>query len=506
MSFPRLVALAAAVLIVAACPNPRNPLGPPITPPNGGGAGIAFRLGGTGTDLVRAVATDATGDLFIAGEFTASADFDPSTATRFLTSFGGADVFVARYTATGALVWVSQVAATADVAINALALDPAGNVVVGGSFAGTVTFEAPGGGALTSNGGRDAFLAVYSAAGTLHWARGFGGPGDEAVLGVTTQSDGTIYAAGSFAGTVTVDPDQQIAITSAGGVDGFLASWTGAGETRWAFSVGGPDTDLAPAVAAGPAGSVYLGGSFGATADFGPGTTVAPLTSLGGRDLFLARYTAAGVLVWVRGVGGAGDLDLSPGGLAVAPDGAVFATGSFTGVADFDLAGAGGASRTSEGARDLFVARYGTDGQFDWVTAAGGLGDDLGHAVAAAPNGDVVVTGSFTGTARFDPGTGATALTALGTAGASDIFIARYSASGGFRWAIGIGAPLVGETFASAGLGVAVDGAGRTVVGGRFFGAVDVDPSDGLAVLTSLGGADGVVAKYTAAGTLAPVP
>jgi hypothetical protein len=128
------------------------------------------------------------------------------------------------------------------------------------------------------------------------------------------------------------------------------------------------------------------------------------------------------------------------------------------------------------------------------------------RGVAVGPSGDVLVTGAFGGTARFDPGAAATSLIAHGSAGATDGFTAAYSATGAFRWAVGFGAPVADPAALSHGAAVAVDGAGSVVTGGQFFGSADVDPGASLVVLTSQGGADGFVVKLTASGALATRP
>lgn len=508
MPSQRLAGLALLALATAACPNPRNPLGPPSGPqPPAGGSAIAFAIGGSGTDQVKAVATDPVGNIVVAGEFTGTVDFDPSpTGTRALTSFGGTDLFLARYTSLGELQWAIRLGGPSNASAHAIAVSPSGDIVVGGSFEGIADFDPTEGvTALTSNGGRDGFVAAYTAEGVLRWARSVGGSQDDEVLGVAVQTDGTVFASGSFRGTAVIDPPTQLAVTSFGGVDGFLASWSSGGAARWAFSVGGTGDDIAAAVAPAPGGGVYLGGSFAGTADFDPGATASALTSLGGTDVFLARYTAAGALSWVRGLHGTSPLTMNPGGLAAAPGGGLAATGTFSGTADFD--GTGGVrSLTSNGFTDAFVVRYEPNGGFAWAAQAGGSTADEGRGVAVSPDGDVSITGHFTGTARFDPGAGATSLTALGTSGATDAFVARYSASGSFRWVVGIGAPLMGEAFGTTGMGVASDGGGHIVVGGRFFGSADVNPGTALTVLTSLGGADGFVARYLASGALAVRP
>ncbi len=492
-------------VLVAGCPQPDNPLGPPVvTPPPPAAAPIAFGVGAAGLDGVAAVAVGIAGDIFVAGPFAGTVDFDPSGATQSLTSLASSSQFLARYSSTGDLAWAVQLGDTPDDVVSALAIDPAGNLVIGGSFSGTIDLDpGPGVTLATSNGGRDAFVAAYTAAGALRWARAFGGPGEDAVLAVAATVD-AVLAAGSFSGGVTVDPAPGMAMTSTGGVDGFLAAWSTAGTARWVFPVGGLQDDAATAVAAGPGGAIYLAGSFTGAADLGPGSASAPVTSLGGPGGFLARYAADGTVTWARGLSGIAGVELAINGLAAAATG-VHAAGSFGGTLDFD-AGAGVASRSSVGTADGFVVGYDAAGTFSWVVAMGGSAATQVRGVAVGPAGDVLVTGAFGGTARFDPGAAATSLIARGSAGATDGFTAAYSATGAFRWAVGFGAPVADPAALSHGAAVAVDGSGAVVTGGQFFGSADADPGAGVVVLTSLGGADGFVVKLTAGGALATRP
>jgi hypothetical protein len=97
----------------------------------------------------------------------------------------------------------------------------------------------------------------------------------------------------------------------------------------------------------------------------------------------------------------------------------------------------------------------------DWVTRYGGLGDDLGSAVAVAPNGDLLLTGSFMDAITL----GGPALT---SGGGADVWVARYQADGTFIWSTRFGG--IGE---DRGRGIAVGGDGAVYVVGDFVAPVD---------------------------------
>jgi hypothetical protein len=101
------------------------------------------------------VAADASGNVIVTGFFEGAADFGGDT----LICAGGEDIFVAKYDASGAHQWSQRLGSTAGDQGLAVAVDGSGDVIVTGRFEGTVDF---GGGDLTSAGGSDIFVAKYS--------------------------------------------------------------------------------------------------------------------------------------------------------------------------------------------------------------------------------------------------------------------------------------------------------------------------------------------------------
>src|SRR5262249_11004874 len=120
------------------------------------------------------------------------------------------------------------------------------------------------------------------------------------------------------------------------------------GALSWVLGVGGPADDQGRGIAVGRDGSSVVVGDFSGTVDFGGGSLTAAGT---GKDAFVAKYSSAGQLLWVRALGGIQD-DVAYG-VALGGSGNVMVVGTFNGVASF-----GGVPLTSAGQRDGFVARY----------------------------------------------------------------------------------------------------------------------------------------------------
>ncbi len=134
-------------------------------------------------------------------------------------SHGQIDTFIAKYATDGSYAWSRRLGGPLVEQGLALAADRTGNVLLVGTFKGTVDF---GTGALTSAGTKgwsDAFAAKYSPAGTPLWAKAIGGAGDDSGYAVAVDPSGNAVVAGSFQGTVDFGGG---AVTAAGQADMFV--------------------------------------------------------------------------------------------------------------------------------------------------------------------------------------------------------------------------------------------------------------------------------------------
>ncbi|MFO0601899.1 MAG: SBBP repeat-containing protein [Polyangiales bacterium] len=174
------------------------------------------RVGAASVDWAQAVAVDPAGNLFVTGYYQGTVDFGGGAST----AVSGTDGFVVSYTAGGGHRWWRRFGGGTGYFGTAtgygVRADAAGNVVVGGLFAGNVDF---GNGLRTSAGLGDAFLASYTNAGTPRWSRRFGGAREDAVRAIALDGSAAVYAVGSF--DVTVDFGFG-AIAAQGEGDGFV--------------------------------------------------------------------------------------------------------------------------------------------------------------------------------------------------------------------------------------------------------------------------------------------
>ena len=122
---------------------------------------------------------------------------------------------------------------------------------------------------------------------------------------------------------------------------------------------------------------------------------------------------------------------------------------------------------------------------WDWATPAGGVGYDVGRAIASDSQGNLYSIGYFSGTATFGS-------TTLETTGDFDIYIAKLDSSGNFLWAV-----QAGGTDDDQGYGIAVDAAANVYVTGYYRGSA----AFGSTTLTGNGMYDIFIAKLDTNGS-----
>ncbi len=263
----------------------------------------------------------------------------------------------------------------------------------------------------------------------------------------------------------------------------------------YANAVSGTSVEIAKSVAYDASGASFITGYFQGTVDFDPSASTATLASVGGEDIFVAKYNASGVYQWAFRLGAA-TLDR---GTSVCTDllGNVYVTGHFQTTVDFDP-GVGTANVGNAGSNDGFVAKYTNNGTYVWAFGIGSSGLDQGNSINVDPNGNVLVTGSFSGNADFDP---SAAVSTQTISGIQDVFVAKYDGNflpanaNFYKWAFNIG-----STNFDGGNSVSSDASGNVFVTGFFNGLADFDPSASTSTLTNVGFDDIFLAKFNSAG------
>ncbi|MFZ5971787.1 MAG: T9SS type A sorting domain-containing protein [Bacteroidota bacterium] len=458
-------------------------------------------------DVVESIATDASGNVFIGGRFLQTVDFDPGTGVVNRTAGGAYDAYLAKYDLAGNLNWVIQLGETGggnfwEDEVRDLRLDAAGNVYVTGYFGGVVDFD-PGTGTtlLTSAGQRDIFVAKYSNAGALIWARRIGSTASETGSGIYVDGNANVFVAGFYNGTVDFDPGTGVqSRTSVGQKDLFFLKLDNLGNFAWATTLGSTADDEAVTIAAN-ATYVYVAGNYGAQIDLDPSANVTGPSNQGLSDGFFGRYfSSTGELNWWATIRSAGEDNIFS--LDIDQNDQLYLGGIFGAAAAITKS-----SSTTEplsfvgGNIDAFIAKYDVASTglptLLWVNEISGQGSEFVSQVLADQSGNVFASGFFEQTTDFDPGVGENTLI---SAGQGDAFVVKYSDAG-----VVLDGGSIGDVNFDGFTSLDVDANGNLYVGGYFSGTIEVDP--GIFLNSNNGSFDGWFGKYVlSSSTLAEEP
>jgi len=297
------------------------------------------RIGSINDDFGYGIVVDSSGNIVVTGSFKGQVDFGGVTLQGYYTSL---ETFVAKYSATGTLLWAKNFVNTGDDVGYSIATDASGNIFMTGYFSGKIDF---GGGLLSNAGLYDIFVVKLSPAGLHQWSKRFGSTSNDLGYGIAVDGSGNVAVTGVFHGTVDF---------GGGSIDGwqdiFVAKYSGAsGAHMWSRSFGGSSSDVVNGITVDGSGDVVLTGYFSYSADFGGG----PVSSLNNsQDIFVAKYSGIdGDYIWAKSFGSTSN----EVGYGIATDGyddSVVTTGYFQGAVNF-----GGGTLTSAGSLDVYLIK-----------------------------------------------------------------------------------------------------------------------------------------------------
>lgn len=342
------------------------------------------------------------GGIAVTGAFSGTTSFGRTAAELVtLDSRQPHESFVARWSGDGTPSWVVPLGGAEDptLARQAVAASADGTVTVTGSFAGTASFgaaEDPNLQRHTADGNSSLFVSRLSDDGRLAWLSLGLSAVEARGDAVAAAQDGSAVVVGGFKGTVELGTGSAaVQLTSAGGTDGLVARYGGAGELAWARRIGSPHLERPEAVTLLADGTTVVAGYF-----MGPTLTLAPghadavtLTRDGFRNCFLAWLDSDGGIervAQVRGHCRARSIDASP-------DGAVLLGGVFEEPLVFDAGMPTELTLTPEARTDGFVASYRADGSLAWGRAISGPSDVHVTSVASSAGSGMLVAGGIFG-------------------------------------------------------------------------------------------------------------
>lgn len=387
----------------------------------------ASYYGGDDDDEAFGVATDAMGNVYVAGTTRSAVGIATAGAHQPALS-NGRDAFLVKFAPDGTRLWGTYYGDDGDEFCTGIATDASGNVYLVG-YTDSPTGMATAGAFQTAlSSAEDAFIVKFNTNGMRQWASYYGGAQPDFGHAVACDPAGNVYLAGVTEGSTTLATAGAHDNTVNGMSDAFLAKFNAAGVRQWATYYGGAAREDEARVATDPAGNVYLVGSTESTA--GIATAGAPQAAWGGNnnpDAFVAKFSAAGVRQWGTYCGGSETEEF----VSVACDasGNVFLSGTTN--SDDAIAYLAQHQSIRAGSRDGFLEKYTAAGARQWGTYLGGSGTDRTYAVATDAVGNAYVAGSTNSTNLIaTPLSYATALNGA----LFDAFLMRFDGTGLRNW------------------------------------------------------------------------
>jgi hypothetical protein len=243
--------------------------------------------GNEGVDKGFEVAADNSGHVYVTGYFQNTVDFDPGPGIEERTSVGLADIFLSKFDSSGNFIWVRTWAGQYDDLLNDNTaynwillssgldiIDGTENILISGSFLGTVNFDpGPGEDWHTSNGDFDIYMSSFDKEGNFLFAITWGGVADDGSNGMVTFGTSSVYVTGIARKEVDFDPSpdgEDIHLNLGNQGDAYLSKFDPNGEFIWAKTWGDYGSEVGYEVTTDISENIYVTGDFAHTVDFDP--------------------------------------------------------------------------------------------------------------------------------------------------------------------------------------------------------------------------------------------
>ncbi|MFA5009378.1 MAG: hypothetical protein WC534_02220 [Candidatus Paceibacterota bacterium] len=301
-------------------------------------------------------------------------------------------------------------------------------------------------------------------------------------------SQGNIYVAGYFQGTINLDLKGGIfEITSFGNslidsaVDIYVAKYSREKDLLWGFSIGSSGKDMPLVLKIDSKENIYLSGYFGGLADFNPDPeSESTLDAVSGRDAFLAKYNNNGKFEWAKRIGNLEKIPFLENddrfeearALAFDQDNNVYLAGVFDGTINLDEPNSNNTFNTftsKNNSRDVFLAIYNEFGKYQKGAILGDTGDDEAGGLIINQDKEIYLTGSFSGKTNFDLKDKNNKKTIFSSNGNFDAFLVKYDPDFNYLWSKKFGGSGRDESF-----GIASNNSSEIIIAGNFFGPITI--------------------------------
>jgi hypothetical protein len=255
---------------------------------------------GTVREMPAGIKIDGSGNIYIAGTYLGTADFDPGPGTATLSAGAttGNASFILKLDSSGNFKWIKGFSGNGNTSLTSLATDAGGNVYAAGAFNSTADFD-PGVGAypLSSTANSNAVVLKLDSLGSFVWAKDFKtatGPHSCVIQSMALDNLDNVYTIGRYQDNVDFDPGSSV-FNMFGNDQVFISRLDRDGNFSWAGNFAGfiPATgNSSPQcqLSIDPSYAVYASGNFWRTQDFDPGPGTYTLTTGNNYAPFVTKF------------------------------------------------------------------------------------------------------------------------------------------------------------------------------------------------------------------------
>ena len=372
----------------------------------------------------KSVAYDANGNSYVCGHLTANSEF--SSTLSIANIQGGSDVYLAKYSPTGYILWVKHFTGNGfDRALD-IAIGPDNCPVITGTF--TNQFHADNFTITAQNNSQDIFIVKTNDVGQTQWLRQEGGLGSEVANGIAIDLQNNVLLTGNFTGssilqgqafTSLIDP-----FTMQSSSDMFVSKYTSNGTPTWVKIGASNKNDKGTAVAVNDQLQVFVCGQFSSNFSFANQTITNSTNNVG----FLAKLDNSGTFQFLETMKAGSVL---PNDLAIGNDHQVVICGDFSSTMTYSNPGN---TITSTYTDRMFILKTNESGVYQWSKTFGSNNPLSAKSIATNPSNGIFITGFFN--CSFDelrslPGNHDGMWNSVGF---GDVFTIALNASGTLNW------------------------------------------------------------------------
>jgi hypothetical protein len=387
-------------------------------------------ISGASAQYIRGIKGDDLGNIYLIGLFQGLTDFDPSSSSYNLTPIGLNDIFFAKYTSTGDLIYVKQLGNNAQEDVNDFFIDNneitlAGTYQLPFDFNPSTTSDSI---INPSNNTTHGFISKYTSNGDFIFARSIEGNSHIFILYLDLDKNNNIYVSGKYGADTDFDPSpiNSYTLGVVGSEDWFFAKYNITGDLIFAKSFQSDGIESIQAMDVDSTGNIYLCGYIQfntGPVDFDPSSNINSISTQGITMPYMVKYDNQGDFVFVNAFETNAALNFQD--IKIINENRILTTGFYQGTVDFNPNSTFDTLKSQDFLiYETFIASYETNGNFQWAVPIYGNQNSVGKCIIEDLNSNIYITGTFDGTCDFDLSSSTNSSTSNGN---SDLYLAKYT-------------------------------------------------------------------------------